>query len=427
MGASRTASVRQVQSFPQVCDIAIVGGGPAGSTAALLLARQGYHVVLFDRDPVPRAKPCGEYLTPGAVALLRDTLGVLPQMMAQGAAPIVRETIYAHDGRAFGGPADALACPRTVTDTVLREAARDAGATVIEGVSVREVLREGGRIAGVRVRDADGMEWQCRARMTIGADGTRSLVARTMGVVRPLPRLQNIALVGHFSYPANTADRPGAVTMHLPTDGTHACCGVGTACGPDGTRNVNIVVPLSEGPRMAGRREAYFAERLQQSFPRVWDEWRRAVPTDKLLSVPCFGHHTARATARGALLVGDAATFIHPFTGEGVFFALRGAELAALAIDAALRAGNCDDPLHEYDRARARDLLPRYRLCDWVQRAVHLPRLLPAAGRVLRRTPALTRRLLRAVGDLDRPLPLPALPKFHAPARATLCTPRTLS
>ncbi len=386
------------------CDVAVIGGGPAGAAAALFLARAGCEVVLFDRDAAPRPKPCGEYLTPGAVALLRDTLGVLPQMQAQGAAQINRETVVPHNGRAFGGETNALACPRTVTDTVLRNAARVAGVNVCEEVSVRSVLQRDGRIQGVHVRDKRGDEWDCRARVTVGADGTRSLLARTLGVVRPLPRLQHIALVGHFQYLDEDEGEPGAVTMHLPSDGTHACCGVGTRCGPDRTRNVNLVVPLSEAAQMAGRREEYFAERLRLSFPRVYETWQGAVPIGPLLSVPCFGHHTTRATGDGALLAGDAATFIHPFTGEGVFFALRGAELAAQAIKAALQSGDVSQSgLRSYDAARARELGPRYQLCDAVQRVVHSPALLALAGTALRRSPSLTQTLLRAIGDMGHP------------------------
>ena len=162
--------------------------------------------------------------------------------------------------------------------------------------------------------------------------------------------------------------------MYLPRDRSDACCGVGAACGPDGTHNVNIVVPLSEAPRLAGRRQAYFEERLRASFPRVWDWVKEFAREGELQSVGCFGHHTKRATDDGAVLVGDAATFIHPFTGEGVYFALRGAQLAAETIGQALARGDASrHGLRGYDAARRRELLPRYQLCDAVQRLVHSP------------------------------------------------------
>ena len=195
--------------------------------------------------------------------------------------------------------------------------------------------------------------------------------------------------------------------MYLPRDRTDACCGVGAACGPHGTRNVNIVVPIAEAPRMAGRRQAYFEERLRVSFPQVWEWVQNAAIDAPLQSIGCFGHHTTRATDDGAVLVGDAATFINPFTGEGVFFALRGAQLAAEAIGGALARGDVSrGSLRSYDASRRAELLPRYRLCDAVQRVVHSPALLGWASERLRRSEPLTETLLRTIGDLGRPADL---------------------
>ena len=387
-------------------DVVVIGAGPAGSATALFLARSGHAVTLLDRAVFPRTKPCGEYLTPGAVNLLRDEIGVLPALLAAGAARLTRETVIPHRAAAFGGATDALACPRSVTDQVLRDAAQAAGVRVVEGFAVRGIIRgPSGAVCGVAGTNAAGEQKEYQARVTVGADGTRSLLAREMGVVRPLPRLQRLALVGHYRDRAET--REHGVTMHLPHDGSDACCGVGAACGPDGSRNVNIVVPLSEAPRMAGRRQAYFEERLARAFPAVWEQVQSSAQSGPLQSVGCFGHHTARAVDSGAVLVGDAATFIHPFTGEGVFFALRGAQLAAEAIGAALARGDVSrNGLRGYEAARRRELLPRYRLCDAVQRVVHSPALLGWAAPRLRRSQPLTDALLRTVGDLARPAEL---------------------
>ena len=123
-------------------DVVIVGAGPAGAATAIFLARRGDEVTLLDRAAFPRDKPCGEYLTPGAVDILRDEIGVLPQMLAAGAAPLTEEIIVPHNGRAFGGRTEALACPRIVTDQVLRQTADAAGVRVIENIAVRQILFE---------------------------------------------------------------------------------------------------------------------------------------------------------------------------------------------------------------------------------------------------------------------------------------------
>lgn len=381
-------------------DVVVIGAGPAGSATALFLARRGYEVTLIDRAVFPRDKPCGEYLTPGAVHLLRDELGILPQMLAAGARPLSREVVVPHNGRMFGGMTQALACPRLVTDRILRSAAEAAGVQVVEGWAARSILFENGAVAGV----TDGRDYY-RAAVTVGADGTHSLLARRLGVVRPIRRLQRIALVGHWTMSAQANDfGTDAVTMYLPSDRSDACCGFGAPCGPDGARNINIVVPISEAAAVAGRQADYFQTRLRRSFPRVWETMAEATPAGPLRTIGCFGHHTQRASHDGAVLVGDAATFINPFTGEGVFFALHGAQLAADTIDAALRQGDVSrHTLRSYDQARQKELLPRYQLCDWVQRVVHSPALLAWAAERLRRSTSLTQVLLGTIGDVGAP------------------------
>lgn len=395
---------------PLTTDVVVIGAGPAGSATALFLARRGIRVTLLDRAIFPRDKACGEYLTPGAVELLRDEIGVLPQLYAAGAATLTEETVIPHNRRAFSGTTNALACPRVVTDKALRNAAEASGADILESFTVRQILRNSNGFCGVSGVDATGETRAVRAKIVVGADGTHSRLAREMGVVRPVPRLQKIALVTHYRMEPSGS----SVTMHLPEDRSDACCGVGAACGPDGTRNINIVVAQSEAPRMAGRRQAYFEERLRQSFPAVWDEVQQSVQVGPLRSVGCFGHHTRRATADGAVLVGDAATFIHPFTGEGVYFALRGGQLASEAISQALERSDVSrGSLRSYDQARRAELLPRYRLCDLVQQVVHSPALLGWGAERLRRSVPLTEMLLRAAGDVARPAELLSLPALR--------------
>ncbi len=400
--------------LPLTTDIVVIGAGPAGSATALFLARRGFHVALLDRAAFPRDKACGEYLTPGAVKLLRDEIGILPQLLAAGAALLTQETVVPQNGRAFSGTTNVLACPRVVTDKTLREAAEAGGVCVFENFNVRQIVRNSSGFCGVSGTKASGETQTINARIVVGADGTHSLLAREMGVVRPIPRLQKLALVTHYRMKTSGS----GVSMHLPVDKSDACCGVGTACGPEGARNVNIVVSQSEAPRLARRRQEYFEERLRRSFPAVWDEVQQSIQVGSLRSIGCFGHYTRRAAADGAVLVGDAATFIHPFTGEGVYFALRGAQLAADAVGSALENGDVSrHRLRSYDHARRAELLPRYRLCDLVQRVVHSPALLDWGAERLRRSEPLTDLLLRAVGDVVRPADLFSLPALKMAVR----------
>lgn len=376
-------------------DVAICGAGPAGSSAAIWLARRGYTVALLDRSTFPRDKVCGDYLTPGAVSILRDDLGVLPRLIDAGASTVTAQTVVAQDGKRFGGEVTAMSCPRMSTDAVLVDTARCAGVDVYEGASVREIIFDGSRVAGIDAVDKHRERISIRTRITVGADGTHSLLARRLGVVRPMPRLHRLALSAYF-----TGDDAN-LTMYLPRDASTACCGFGASAGR-GLRNVNIVVPVSEARAIAFDRERYFRDRLARSFPDAWERLRGQVMVGGVRSTACFGHRTTRAAHDGAVLVGDAAMFIHPFTGEGVYYALEGGRLAAKTIDEALRAGDVTyRPLSAYDRDRARILAPRYRLCDAVQHIVHSPRLLGWLTPRLARSPELASTVLRTVGDVE--------------------------
>ena len=142
---------------------------------------------------------------------------------------LTEETVVPQNGRAFSGTTNALACPRVVTDKILRDAAEDAGAGILEGFNVRQILRNPDGFCGVSGLGASGETQTIHAKVVVGADGTHSLLAREMGVVRPIPRLQRIALVTHYRLENSSGS---GVTMHLPSDQSDACCGVGSVCGP---------------------------------------------------------------------------------------------------------------------------------------------------------------------------------------------------
>jgi len=172
-------------------DVLIVGAGPAGSSAAWHLAREGAHVVVLDRARFPREKPCAEYLSPEASRIL-SAMGALEACEAAGAAHLAGMVIRAPNGAQIRGEFAAahgfrafrdrgLALRRPVLDTILLERARAAGADVREGQQVISVLRDSrGAVCGVRVRpqdghaEHDGHAHDIRARLVIGADGLRS-------------------------------------------------------------------------------------------------------------------------------------------------------------------------------------------------------------------------------------------------------------
>jgi flavin-dependent dehydrogenase len=381
-------------------DVIVVGGGPAGAGAAAWMARSGWEVVLLDRARFPRDKACGEFLTPETRLLLTD-LGAWGTVCRAGLRPVSAMVLCAPDGSRMrheprhGGPAG-YGLRRVTLDAALLEHARTAGVQAREGFTVRELLRDGsGGVCGIAGREADGEPVQLRARLVIGADGSHSLVARQLGLARSLPRLQRVSIVTHWRGVEGADD-----TVEMRACG-QTICGLGFP-GP-ACANLTLVVPTATASRIAGRAGDFVEETIRDLFPDLAPRLAGAEREAALRTVGCFGHVCRPAVAAGALLVGDAATFIDPFTGEGVYFALRGAQLAAEIAASALRAGDVSrGRLLAYHRARG-ELARRYLLCDVVQAVVRRPALFRQVVRRLDRFPGLADRLMGILGDTRSP------------------------
>jgi len=350
------ASSINARAEPQTpVDVLVVGAGPGGSAAAALLARAGCRVTAVDRAAFPRDKACAEYMGPETVRLL-DGLGVVPALEAAGAAPLYGTAVTAargsrlHGRFALAGPPPfrptGLSVARRVLDAILVGAARTAGATVLERTAVEELLYDRGAVAGAVVRDAEGARCAIRARLTIGADGLHSVVARRLGGRRH-GRPRRIAFVAHLDGVAGMGD---SAEMHVGADGYVGLNPIG-----GGRTNVALVVPAARGQAARGRVEAFFLDAIQR-FPGLAERVARGALARKVLATGPFAAWSGRVTADGAALVGDAADFFDPFTGEGIYSALRGAALLAdAAVDALALPGPVTAArLAGYRRARWR-------------------------------------------------------------------------
>src|SRR5919198_3339088 len=195
-------------------DVLVVGAGPAGSATALLLSRLGFRVTAVDRAAFPRDKPCSEYMSPEVVRRL-DQLGVLPTLEDAGAVPLHGTSVTAPRGARLHGKfalagyrpfrPTGLSISWRILDNALMQAARAAGVEVRERTTVEELFYQRGGIAGALVRDQHGRRYGIRARLTVGADGLRSVVARRLGRrVHGPPR--RVAFVAHMDGVSNMDD-----------------------------------------------------------------------------------------------------------------------------------------------------------------------------------------------------------------------------
>ena len=308
-----------------------MGGGPAGATTALLLARGGAAVLLLDRARFPRDKPCSEYLSPATTPIL-ERLGAGVLAAIEGAAHaklygmkvvapsgVVMCGRFASDHRHVPPRPYSFALSRARFDTILLRAAERAGAVIQEGVAVDDLVWDRGSVAGVVARSCDGQRVTCNARVVVGADGLHSVVARRLGLVRTSPP-RRIAFTAHVT---DVAGVDGVGELHV---GERGYVGLGPIGG--GVTTVALVVPRAAvRRRRQDFRAGFFAE--LERYPALAGRFERRRLVRDVLATGPFGQWARRPAVDGALLVGDAADFFDPFTGQGIYAALRGAELAA--------------------------------------------------------------------------------------------------
>lgn len=373
-------------------EVLISGGGPAGASAALWLARRGVRVLVVDRARFPRSKLCGDTLGPAAVADL-DQLGVTDAVTRAGlrlsGTLVEGQGVFLRTDYPRGTAGVALA--RRDLDAILLDAAGAAGARVQTGVRVVGPLFEDeGRRAAVRgaVLEVNGRLVRLPASVTIAADGRRSPLALALGLSHHPPSPRRWAIGGHFE---NVEGLEARGEIHL-REGRY----VGVAPLPGGLASAWIVSPADR----AMRDPRALLEAVLASDPVLARRFGRAHLVAPVSSVGPLAVNTRGAGAPGLLLAGDAAGFVDPITGDGVRVAIRGGMLAA---DVALA-------MLEQPHLRGHVRLAQLRASEF-GRKLRLHRLLRGlvgrSGRagvtVARLAPALVRRLVLAAAQADLP------------------------
>ena len=368
-----------------------MGGGPAGTAAAVFLRQAGHEVVLVDEARFPRDKVCGEGVSPEAWRLLAR-MGAEAAVRALRPRPVRGMKLTSPDGTAFAGEYDGAREPgfavrRWCLDRALLDCARSAGVEVREGVRARDIVTGNGVVRGVVVEDAGAPE-RLDARLVVAADGRRSVIARKLGLLREHRTLRKFAVRGYWKGVEGLTDHG---EMHVTRGGY---CGV----APLGDAEANVTFVLDQAAmRPAGGGLADFYLRTLDRWPRLRERLGRASLTSPPRAIGPLALEARRVSAPGAVLVGDAAGFYDPFTGEGVTLALRGAELAAEVAHHALTNGSTD--LRLYDRLRDDATRDKFRLNRLLQRVVAWPALANAVARRLARRPDLADRLVGIAGD----------------------------
>jgi flavin-dependent dehydrogenase len=350
-------------------DAIVAGGGPAGASAAIHLARGGLRVLLIEQKKFPRAKLCGEFISPECQTHF-EKLGVSGAMVGAGPALLDETVFYSSKGhhvavpsKWFGGRA-AFGLSRAVMDEVLLRAAQDNGVVVYEGANITEPLLDGERVAGVRVK-IDGSHHDFRASITIDATGRARILSRKMAQGNG-QRPSLVAFKAHFR---KTKVTPGACEIYFYPGGYG-----GLSTVEAGTSNLCFIIAAEHVKRcnsdpqvvlrecvMKNRRAAQTLETAEVCSDWLSASWER------------FGRQRP-SPAPGLLAIGDSAAFIDPFTGSGMLMALESGELVAQTMlhhqnnsVASLEAAYTANYRRAFDS--------RLRICGLLRRAAFSPRL----------------------------------------------------
>lgn len=369
-------------------DVVIAGGGPAGAFSALILARAGVRVRVFERSRFPRHKLCGDTLNPGALAVLARRLDLAP-LVAQSDA-IHGMLITGPGGAAvrgiYGDGLAGRAVTRRVLDEWLLRQAAAAGAQVEEGVAIKGPHVVDGRVSGVLV--AGGTH---HARMVIAADGRRSTLAFARGLARQPARPRRWAIGGYFS----------GVTGCGTVGEMHVRAGhyIGVAPVPGGLTNVCVVMPHAAGEPAFGSPDALIRSRLDADAG-LRERFAAARPEGEPVMLGPMAVDADAAGEPGLLLAGDAAGFIDPMTGDGLRLALAGAELAA-AVTLDVLAGRVPPASAHLILAerRRQAFAAKWRFNRTLRSLVTSPQGVGAAATAARIVPSLFASIIRYAGD----------------------------
>ena len=349
-------------------DVAIVGGGPAGSSCAALCASAGLRALVLEREVFPREKVCGDCLNPACWPVLRRLqLGDRVRTLPRGV--LDRVEFISVGGRTLSialpaGDEAEIAIKRSHLDQLIMVRARELGATICEGSTVT-ALTAGTATEGWTITAGEKI---FESQVLVAADGRNSTVARLCQLL-PRNAKERVALQTHLPLPPNFGNR---VVLQFRPEGY-------SGQAPVGADELNLCLVSVPGkiPSLRNWAERHFGISREHS-------WRTITPLTRAPIAPAH---------RSLFLVGDAARVVEPFTGEGIYYALASGELAADAITAQRNGQNATEAAAAYSAAHAK--LYRGRL--WINRlaraAVLSPHLASAFLEVARFQPALLRLL----------------------------------
>jgi flavin-dependent dehydrogenase len=353
----------QMTATSELCDVAVIGGGPAGSTAAALLARLGHKVIALEKARHPRFH-IGESLLPMNLPVF-ERLGVLDKVRALGVYKRGADfeadnergyNTYAFDQAIGASPPHAYQVWRQDFDKMLYDHARESGADAREGHEVTKVEHAGPRETRLEVRTDEGSTYGIRARYLVDASGRDAFVSTKKKQRRKNSRHQSAAIFGHFRHAvARQGEDAGNISIYRFDHGWMWMIPL-----PDGVMSVGAVCRPDYLKRRQGRTVEFLLDTLRLNAA-LWGRLSGAELIDDEVRVTGnYSYDSVRMGGRGWVLVGDAFAFLDPVFSSGVYLAMSGAEQAAKVVDSALRHPAIEMPLLRKLERRQRAGMARF-------------------------------------------------------------------
>jgi len=322
------------------CDVAVIGGGPGGSTAAALLARRGFKVIALEKEHHPRFH-IGESLLPMNLPLF-ERLGVLDKVRAMGVFKSGADfeadnergySTYAFSRAIGDSPPHAYQVWRQDFDQMLYQHARECGADAREGHEVRALEQKGPRESRLEVRTDDGRGYSIQARYVIDASGRDAFLSARRKLRRKSDQHQSAAIFGHFrGAMRRSGEDAGNISIYGFEHGWMWMIPL-----PGGVMSVGAVCRPGYLKQRKGRTVEFLLDTLKRS-PALWRRVEHAELIGNEVRVTGnYSYDSARMGGPGWVLIGDAFAFLDPVFSSGVYLAMTGAEQAAGMVDAALR------------------------------------------------------------------------------------------
>jgi menaquinone-9 beta-reductase len=387
-------------------DVVIAGGGPAGASAAILLASRGARVLLAEQKKFPRAKLCGEFISPECAPLFQR-LKVGEQMFAARPAELTETVFYSRRGRRvnvpsswFGSSGVALGLSRAEMDERLLRRAGDAGADIIEEAHVSELIIENDAVCGVNIKTSAG-HVSYRASVVVDATGRSRSLARLAKPTSEIRKSQRAPMVAFKAHLQNTDVAPGACEIYFYRGGYGGLSSI-----EGGLSNLCFIANARDVRDCGADADRVMREIVSQNCrAQATLEKARAQSPWLAVSLEGFGRYSV-APALGLLAIGDAASFIDPFTGSGMLMALQSGELVAEAISDYLEPDRHSGTLAQlqanYSSAYRDRFDSRLKVCSLMRKVAFVPGLAEIAISLFSMSEQARRRLARATRGAGR-------------------------